>query len=384
MISIGARRLATAAMRGKTTSMSIGSQLKNCTSSSTLAFHGHNFSTNPQQEEEKVLFMPPNLRIDYRSSASPFAGLEKISPAVSESESESESKDDEVQELGPDDLSLDSQEDDEDDDDEDDDEDEGTYYSLANQPEPIYVIPLHLRLNAQIIDFASNAEAGTIHLSEDVFGQNPIRTDILHRCVVYQRNKKRGKRNGGARTKTISEVSGSGKKMRNQKGGGVARAGHKRPAHWKGGAKAHGPKGSVQNYETKLNKKVRKLGLKMALSQKLKEGNLILVNTFSNVGTYKTKIIAQTLQKLAGIGGKEGTSAYIVDHVVDDVDEESDEVVVTSLDGCDINLKVGSENIFRTKVVNQQTVNVYDVLKHEKLIISLSALKQLEQRYGDL
>jgi len=376
MISIGARRLVPAAMRGKASSMSIGSQLKNCTSA--LSFNGHhNFSTNPQQGGGEVIFMPPNLRIDYRSSASPFAGLEKISPAVSESESQ----EDEVQELGSDDLSIDSQDDDEDD---YEDEDEGTYYSLSNQPEPIYVIPLHQRLNAQVIDFASNDEAGTIHLSEDVFGQEPIRTDILHRCVVYQRNKRRGKRNGGAKTKTIGEVSGSGKKMRNQKGGGVARAGHKRPAHWKGGAKAHGPKGSVQNYETKLNKKVRKLGLKMALSQKLKEGNLILVNTFSNIGTYKTKIIAQTLHNLAGIGGKDGTSAYIVDHVVDEVDEESEEVVVTSLDGCDINLKVGSENIFRTKIANQQTVNVYDILKHEKVIISLSALKQLEQRYGDI
>lgn len=372
-----ARRAANAAMRGT----AIGGQLKNCTSILSSAGQGHNFnfSTNTKQQEGEVIFMPSNLRIDYRSSASPFAGLAKISPAASASQ------DDELQ--AQDDISVESQGDDTDNEyEEDDDEAEegGAYYSLDNQAEPTYVIPLPQRLNTPIIEFASATESGTIYLSEDVFGQNPIRTDILHRCVIYQRNKKRGRRNGGAKTKTIGEVSGSGKKVRNQKGGGIARAGHRRPAHWRGGAKAHGPKGSVQNYETKLNKKVRKLGLKMALSQKLKEGNVILVNTFSDVGTYKTKVIAQTLLNLAEIGGKDGTSAYIVDHVVDDADEDNEEAVITSLDGCDINLRVGCENIFRTKVANQQTINVYDVLKYEKLIMSLSALEQLEKRYGDI
>lgn len=379
--SLSVRRAANAAMRGT----AIGSQLKNCTSIlSSRAGQGHNFkfSTNPNQREEDVLFMPPNLRIDYRSSASPFAGLKKISPAASASQ------DDELEARDRDrDISVESQGNDTDNEhEEDDSEDEevGSYYSLVDQPEPSYVIPLPQRLNASVIEFASATSSGTLHLSEDVFGQNPIRTDILHRCVIYQRNKKRGRRNGGAKTKTIGEVSGSGKKVRNQKGGGIARAGHRRPAHWRGGAKAHGPKGSVQNYETKLNKKVRKLGLKMALSQKLKEGNFILVNTFSDVGTYKTKVIAQTLQNLAGIGGKAGTSAYIVDHVVDDADEDNEEAVITSLDGCDINLRVGCENIFRTKVANQQTINVYDILKYEKVIMSLSALEQLEKRYGEL
>jgi len=325
--------------------------------------------------------MPPNLRIDRRTSASPFAGLDLIAQG---DDDDDESADD--LEAQMDDLAIDGDEEedyDDDDDDDDDDYTDGAFYSLANRPEPIFAISLPERLNVSIIDFKSSSQAGTIHLSQQVFGQDPIRADILHRCVVYQRNKKRGRRNGGARTKTISEVSGSGKKVRNQKGGGIARAGHKRPAHWRGGAKAHGPKGSVQNYETKLNKKVRKMGLRMALSQKLKEGNLILVNTFSDVGTYKTKVIAQTLLDLAGIGGKEGTTGYLVDHVIDDADEDGEVPVVTSLEGCDINLKVGCSNIFRTKVTNQRNVNVYDILKHEKLVLSLSALKHLEERYGD-
>lgn len=256
-------------------------------------------------------------------------------------------------------------------------------YSLNNRQEQVFAIPLPQRLHVPIIHFAKNEKSGSIHLSSEVFGQDPIRTDILHRCVIYQRNKLRGKRNGGARTKTIGEVSGSGKKMRNQKGGGVARAGHKRPAHWRGGAKAHGPKGSIQDYETKLNKKVRKMGIRMALSQKLKEGNLILVDSFSDLGTYKTKVLSKMLYELAGVGSVDGKSGYIVDHVLDEINENDEDAVATSLGGVDINLKVASGNIFRCKVTNQRNVNVYDLLKHEKLILSLSALEKLEERYGD-
>ncbi|EED93627.1 RM4, ribosomal protein 4, partial [Thalassiosira pseudonana CCMP1335] len=197
---------------------------------------------------------------------------------------------------------------------------------------------------------------GSIHLSAHTFGCDPIRVDILHRCVVYQRNKRRGKRNAGARTKTIHEVSGSGRKVRNQKGGGVARAGHSRPAHWRGGAKAHGPKGSVQDYTTKLNKKVRKMGVRHALSQKLLEGNLIVMGDL-NAKSHKTKELEEALGRF-GIAGKKGT-VY---------------------GGLNVNLKVASGNLFKVKVMNQLGTNVYDLLKHEKLVLSLSAVKALEER----
>jgi large subunit ribosomal protein L4 len=319
-------------------------------------------STNPQLADYTIV-MPPNLRIDPRTKASPFYGLEKLTikddyenvsteaAAISEEPNGAPIK-------------------------------ETSVYSLKNSQEQVFAIPLPQRLHVPIIHFAENEKSGSIHLSQEVFGLDPIRTDILHRCVVYQRNKVRGKRNGGARTKTISEVSGSGKKVRNQKGGGVARAGHKRPAHWRGGAKAHGPKGSIQDYETKLNKKVRKMGIRMALSQKLKEGNLILVDSFSDLGTYKTKVLSKMLHELAGVGSVEGKSGYIVDHVLDEINEDDKDAIATSLSGVDINLKVASGNIFRCKVTNQRNVNVYDLLKHEKLILSLSALEKLEERYG--
>lgn len=326
---------------------------------------GSNFSTSPQKDEQ-LIFMPPNLKIDTRTTSSPFAGLEKVG---SDSKEENEENGVEGIELKLDQLEI-----------SDEDDDEGEYYSLENKPEVSYTIPLPERLHVPIIHFKDGSEVGTIHLSSEAFGQDPIRTDILHRCIVYLRNKKRGKRNGGARTKTISEVSGSGKKVRNQKGGGTARAGHKRPAHWRGGAKAHGPKGSIQDYETKLNKKVRKMGIRMALSQKLKEGNLILVDNF-DLGTYKTNAVQKTLTKIAGIGGKEGTSGLFVDHVMDE-NENDEESLVTSLGGVDINLMVGCKNILRTSVTNQQWVNVMDLLKHKKLVMSLSALEKLEERYG--
>ena len=332
-----------------------------------------NFSTSPQKDEQ-LIFMPPNLKIDTRTSASPFAGLEKVGARSDEPEDDEENNAEGI-ESQLDELEF-SEEDD------DDDDDEGEYYSLENKPEVSYAIPLPERLHVPIIHFKDGSEVGTIHLSSEAFGQDPIRTDILHRCVVYLRNKKRGKRNGGARTKTIGEVSGSGKKVRNQKGGGTARAGHKRPAHWRGGAKVHGPKGSIQDYTTKLNKKVRKMGIRMALSQKLKEGNLILVDNF-DLGTYKTNAVQRVLTSIAGIGGKEGISGFFVDHVIDDENENEEESLVTSLGGVDINLMAGCKNIPRTSVTNQQRVNVMDILKHKKLVMSLSALEMLEERYGD-
>ena len=94
--------------------------------------------------------------------------------------------------------------------------------------------------------------------------------------------------------------------MRQQKGLGMTRAGHKHPAHpahWRGGAKAHAPKGWIQNYETKLNKKVRKLGLKHALSQKLLEGNLTVLNDLQTLESHKTKTLISQLDQF-DIGGR--------------------------------------------------------------------------------
>jgi len=351
-------------------------------------------------EGNNVLVIPSNLKFDPKAISTPIYGLDKIeeeedTAVAADVDNVDENEDNKIldgsqtvegQEVDSEDYSDLEEYNDVDEDDEEDDDNSPALYSLPNNRDDQriqYAIPLPDRLHVPIIDFKSNTNVGSIHLSPHVFGNDPIRVDILHRVVVYQRNKKRGRRNGGARTKTISEVSGSGKKMRNQKGGGVARAGHKRPPHWRGGAKAHGPKGSVQNYETKLNKKVRKMGVRMALSQKLKEGNLILVNSFEELGTHKTKVLLSALEDLGDIGGKYGCTAYIIDHFLEDEEQENEDWTLRSIDGVDINMHVASGNLHKVKVRNQQFLNVYDILKYEKLVLTLSALEALEKRYAD-
>ena len=387
----------------------------------------NNDNNDSDDDNNKTLVIPSNLKFDPRATSTPIYGLDKIggdesndhdkkkkmnrpnlqtitetlavggdvnnetTTASSDTDTDNGKGEMEEDNNGNDDVEEGEDNDDDDDDDNDiddyeDDIDENidseTLYSLANKQESTYAIPLPQRLNTPIIDLLSRDEVGSLHLSSSVFGKDPIRTDILHRCVIYQRNKKRGRRNAGAKTKTISEISGSGRKMRNQKGGGVARAGHKRPAHWRGGAKAHGPKGNKQNYETKLNKKVRSLGIKMALSQKLKEGNMVLVNSFEGLESYKTKVLAEALDQLGDIGGRYGCSALVIDHVPEEEEEEEDGTL-RAVAGVNVNLQVASGNMHKVKVRSQRFVNVYDLLKYEKLVMSLSALEALEQRYGE-
>ena len=252
----------------------------------------------------------------------------------------------------------------------DDDDDEEDFW--FEPPAPRYVIPLPDRLHVTVMDKADfSTPVGSIHLSTSVFGLDQIRFDLVKRVVQYQRNKKRGLR-FPALTKTISTISGSGKKVRPQKGGGTSRAGHKRPAHWRGGAKAHGPKGKVQNYETKLNKHTRKLGLLHALSQKLKEGNLMVMNDFM-LETHKSRHLASILTSV-GLSGREGTSAYLVDWA------DNDEPHV--LKNLPLHLAVAAGNLPRIKVSTQAYINVYDVVKHEKLILTLGAIQALEARLG--
>jgi large subunit ribosomal protein L4 len=245
----------------------------------------------------------------------------------------------------------------------------------------VYTKPLPERLHAEIHTlFRSPSIVGSIHLNESVFGLDPIRVDLLKRSVDYYRAKKRGRRN--AKTKTIGEVSGSGRKIRNQKGGGVARAGHSRPPHFRGGAKAHGPKNVTDYSNIKLNKKVRKLATRHVFSQKLKEGNLILLNHMHELPTHKTNDLARLLAPWK-IGGHDGTTALILDHYDDKIDTKivnQDGSILTSHAGIPTNLHVAARNIQGLKVTNSYGANVYDILKYEKLLITLSALEQIEGR----
>ena len=259
-------------------------------------------------------------------------------------------------------------------------------YDLSTRPQPYRAIPLPDRLNVPVRQFFTGETVGTVWLDPATFGIDDVRVDIIHQVVTYQRNTRWGKRL--ARPKTVSEISGSGRKVRPQKGQGRARAGHSRPPHWRGGVKIHGPKGILQDYETSLNKKVRRMGMRNVLSQKLKEGNIMVVSDMK-AETHKTVTLGKALDRF-DIGGKFGAAAFFVDHADDDdesvytqEDEEEEgkgEREPRTAGGVDINFKVASGNIRRIRLVNQLGANVYDILRHEKLVLSLTAVRALEER----
>mmetsp|Transcript_7751 Transcript_7751/g.13670 ORF Transcript_7751/g.13670 Transcript_7751/m.13670 type:complete len:415 (+) Transcript_7751:123-1367(+) len=362
-----------------------------------LAFpHTHSFSS-VAPKKGTIVELPPNLKIDPRAKSSPFYGVDRVAPEKKKRKEQNESQieassaasidkesgedpkaDGDVVEasteiIDEEEGDLEDYEDYDSDDDDDEEEEERILYDLSTKPDVPRAIPLPQRLHVPVLDIKTGEAVGTFHLSSQTFGNDPVRVDVLHRVVVWQRNKKRGKRNAGARTKTVSEVRGSGRKVRPQKGGGQARAGHSRPAHWRGGAKAHGPKGRVQDYTTKLNRRVRRMGARHALSQKLKEGNLIVTSDLA-VPTHKTKALAEMLQRL-GIG-KGGSTALMVD----DADASDAENEGSVFGGLDVNFKVASGNLKKVKMLNQKGCHVYSMLRFEKLVLSLAAVKSLEER----
>jgi large subunit ribosomal protein L4 len=306
----------------------------------------------PQTSESAL---PPNLTFDRRSSFAPKDHPFLVPPNYD---------DDEIEE--GEDSGYESGESDE--------EGDAVVANLEEDTVPRYVVPLPDRLKADVHG-ADGSVNGSLWLEPSVFGVDPIRVDLIKQSVDYIRNKIRGVRK--AKSKTISEVSGSGRKVRAQKGSGNARAGHSRPAHWRGGAKAHGPKNTVDYGNVKMNKKARRLAMVSTLSQKLKEGNLIVVDNLK-LESHKTKDLANMLEDAYGIG-KDGSSALVLDHYLEPEDAEEDSSDA-SYHGVPINLWVASGNVYKIKVASQRYTNVYDILKKEKLILTLGALEQLEAR----
>ena len=192
-------------------------------------------------------------------------------------------------------------------------------------------------------------ESGEASLNKDIFGVAP-RADILHRVVEWQRAKARA---GTHKTKTVSEISGTTKKPWAQKGTGRARAGSLRSPQFRGGAAIFGP--VVRSHEYSLPKKIRALGLKMALSSKAAENNLVVLAD-GNLKSAKTKDFTKTLAKLGW------NSALIIDGEVND------------------NLRKATGNLHKINVLPTIGANVLDILKHDKLVLTQSALKALEER----
>ena len=219
-------------------------------------------------------------------------------------------------------------------------------------PENFFFPPLEI---ASTIDVAIFNQPGTLKpekapIDVKIFGV-AIRKDIVHEVVRYQRHKARQPK----KTKRMSEISGSNKKPRPQKGGGAAQVGHKRNSVWRGGQKAHGP--VLRDYSIGLNRKYRAFGMMVALAAKFREGNLIVFDQMV-CDTHRTKDL-HTL--MVGHGIADSTILF-----VDDVFDEK--------------FLLACKNIATATTMLQTETNVYDILKREKMALSLSALIKLQQR----
>ncbi|HYU13349.1 MAG TPA: 50S ribosomal protein L4 [Stellaceae bacterium] len=194
-----------------------------------------------------------------------------------------------------------------------------------------------------------NQEVGDIELAEEVFGL-PVRRDILARVVNWQLAKRRA---GTHKTKGISDISGTTKKPYKQKGTGRARQGSLRSPQFRGGAVIFGP--VVRSHAFDLQKKVRRLGLKTALSAKQAEGKLIVIDE-AQIGEAKTKALRARLDAL-GWG-----SVLIIDGAVNE------------------SFARAARNLPKVDVLPQQGANVYDILRRDTLVLTREAVQQLEAR----
>jgi len=195
-----------------------------------------------------------------------------------------------------------------------------------------------------------NKSAGEIELADEIFAV-PVRRDILARMVNWQLAKRRA---GTHKTKGISEIQGTTKKPWRQKGTGRARQGSLRSPQFRGGAVIFGP--VVRSHEFGLQKKVRRLALKTALSAKQAEGKLVVLEKAS-VKEPRTKVLAQKFEKLGW------RSVLIIDGP--SVDE---------------NFARAARNIPEVDVLPQQGANVYDILRRDTLVLTRDAVQHLEAR----
>ena len=204
-------------------------------------------------------------------------------------------------------------------------------------------------MQLDIINF-DGKKVGSVELADSIFGLEP-RADILHRVVTWQRAKSRA---GTHAVKTVSDVQGSGKKAFKQKKTGNARQGERYNVHMRGGGVVHGP--VVRDHSIDLPKKIRSLGLKMALSSKAQDGSLVIIDS-EKLAAAKTNAFAKQLKKL------EIASALFVGAT------ELDENFVKS-----------AANIANVDVLPTIGLNVLDILKHEKLVLTADAVKAVEAR----
>src|SRR5580658_2127051 len=192
---------------------------------------------------------------------------------------------------------------------------------------------------------------GSVNLSDNIFGLEP-RQDLIQRCIVWQLAKRRA---GTHVAKGRADIWRTGKKMYKQKGTGGARHGSRRANLFRGGGRSFGP--VVRSHETGLPKKVRVLALRHALSAKAKDGGLIVIES-ATLEAAKTKAL---IGHFSGLGL---TNALIID-------------------GAEVHtgFATAARNIPNIDVLPVQGINVYDILRRQKLVLTKAALDALEARF---
>jgi large subunit ribosomal protein L4 len=207
-----------------------------------------------------------------------------------------------------------------------------------------------MKVNVQTLDAG---KGGDLELKDEIFGVEP-RADILHRVVTWQLTNRRAPARAA---RERSDVARTGKKYGRQKGGGTARLGDRRAPIFVGGGKAHGPRARV--FSASLNKKVRQLGLKMALSSKAMSGQLIVLDNL-DLSEGKTRELREKLTKLGF-----GKTALVIDG-----------------DALNVGFARASSNLGSINLMPAVGANVYDIMRHETLVLTRAAIEKLEDRFN--
>jgi large subunit ribosomal protein L4 len=192
--------------------------------------------------------------------------------------------------------------------------------------------------------------AGSIELADHIFGLEP-RADLIHRVIQWQLNKRQ---QGTHQAKSRGEISRTTKKLGPQKGSGGARHGSRKSGIFVGGGKAFGPR--FRSHETSLNKKIRALGLRHAISSKAKDQSLVILDYAASDG--KTKTLVSAFEKL-------GLANALI------------------IDGANVNesFAKAARSIPNIDVLPIQGINVYDILRRKKLVLTKAAVEALEARF---
>ena len=196
-----------------------------------------------------------------------------------------------------------------------------------------------------------NKSVGDINLDSNIFGVKKF-PDLIHQYIRYQNAKSR---QGSHKTKTRSEVSGRSKKPFSQKGTGNARQGSNKPPNFRGGAVSMGPVNRDHSFS--LNKKEKKLALKSALSSKLTEDKVLIIDTFK-INSFKTKELFLDLKNF----------------------DFKSALFIYSEDGIDKNFKFASANIPRISILNQKGINVKDLITFDKIFIEQKSIMEITKR----